>query len=165
MGIYNHFEYGEMLATKLKAIRHSADRPRFYKSVETDTFADLEAKLSEAMGRILIAHDGLKSEFDWKNSDSLMESIPYEFIIIQQTEHGNTASVMAAVTECKAVARSVISKMILDFEEYHNELTSLDVNSFQIEPVGPIRENFYGVSLMFSMSAGMDYRYVTEDWE
>ncbi len=165
MGTYNHFEYGEMLATKLKAIRHSADRPRFYKSADTDKFADIEQRLSEAMGTILIAHDTFASDFEYKNSDSLMESMPYEFAVLKQTENGDVRTVMAASDSCKLILKQVISKMMLDYEASANGLDALDPDSFKIEPIGPIRDNFYGAALLFSLATGLDYRYNPENWE
>ncbi|OJU35115.1 MAG: hypothetical protein BGN96_05130 [Bacteroidales bacterium 45-6] len=165
MGAYNHFEYGEMLATKLKAIRHSADRPRFYKSVETDARADIEQRLSEAKGTILIAHDSLMSDFEYKNADSLMESMPYEFDVLLQTESGDARTVMAASDSCKNILKQIISKMMLDYEASANGLEALDPGSFKIEPIGPVRDNFYGAALLFSLATGLDYRFNPEDWE
>jgi hypothetical protein len=165
MDTYNHFEYGEMLATRLKAIRHSADRPRFYKSVETDARADIEQRLSEAKGTILIAHDSLGSDFEYKNADSLMESMPYEFDVLLQTENGDARTVIAASNSCKLILKNIISKMMLDYEGSANGLDALDPDSFKIEPIGPIRDNFYGAALLFSIATGLDYRYNTEDWE
>lgn len=162
---YNHFEYGEMLATKLKAIRHSADKPRFYKSADTDKFADIEQRLSEAMGTILIAHDTFASDLEYKNSDSLMESMPYEFAVLKQTENGDVRTVMAACSYCKVILKQVISKMMLDYEASTNALDALDPDSFKIEPIGPVRDNFYGAALLFSLATGLDYRYNPEDWE
>jgi hypothetical protein len=94
-----------------------------------------------------------------------MESMPYEFTVLLQTENGDARTVMAASNSCKLILKKIISKMMLDYEASANGLDALDPDSFKIEPVGPIRENFYGAALLFSLATGLDYRYNPEDWE
>ena len=68
---YNHFDYGEMLARKLKPISHTNTEQHFYRSNDPDDLRELNARLSSACGMILIAVDNKDSDFGYKHSDGI----------------------------------------------------------------------------------------------
>lgn len=164
-GEYNHFVYGQMLAEGLLAIGHSGDRCRYYTSVETDTLGEMNERLSEAMGTILIAHDAVQSSYSWKRSDNLMRVRQYEFMVLVQAELGDVGSVRGALARAEDVAGDIVRRMVRDAEEYRCGLEYLDMDGMGIEPIGPVRENFFGVSLTFGISRGVDVRLRAGKWK
>ncbi len=161
---YNHFEYGQMLAKSLKDIQHKDTDEKYYRATEQDELTELDARLSGASGTILVSIDGSESTFGWENSDSLMELPIYSFIIASQTENGNSRSIFEAQQKCKKIAKQIISKMLQDYTNALNGLHLLEPSSFTMKGVGPIRENFYGVILFFSLNQGTDYRIDKTMW-
>lgn len=161
---YSHFEYGESLARRLKAISHTDEQQHFYRATEAEELTDLNARLSSASGMILVAIDGSNSDFSWKNSDSLMERPQYFFIVARQTTSGDTDTLFAAQVECSAVVRQIISRMVFDHQRYEHGMTYLDESSFTARGIGPIGENFYGIILGFNLDVGLDCRIDKTLW-
>ena len=164
-GKYNHYEYCEAIARKLKAIRHTDEKQKFYRATEQDEIQDLEERLSEASGMLFIAIDGTESEFDWKNSDSLMEQPSYKFAIVEQTEQGNSGSIFKALKHCEVIARQVIFKMMDDYHGHQKGMELLEPSSFQMKGFGPLRDSFYGVLVGFSFNQGINYKLNKDLWE
>ncbi|MDR1455529.1 MAG: hypothetical protein LBJ01_07760 [Tannerella sp.] len=161
---YHHFEYGESLARRLKAISHTDTQQQFYRATEVEELSELNARLSSASGMILVAIDGNNSDFGWKNSDSLMERPQYFFMVAKQTVSGDTDTVFTAQQECAAIVRQIIARMVRDHQRYDSGMTYLDESSFTARGVGPIGENFYGVILGFNMDVGLDCRIDQTCW-
>ena len=59
---YNHFEYGDLLARKLKPIAHSDTKQHYYHATEMEDLQELNARLSGAHGMILVAINGSNSD-------------------------------------------------------------------------------------------------------
>ena len=55
---YDHFAYGEALASSLKDISHSPQKKRFFTAFGLEDLTDLNDSLSSVDGNILIAVDG-----------------------------------------------------------------------------------------------------------
>jgi hypothetical protein len=115
---YNHFEYGETLAQKLKAIAHTDSEQHYYRATEMEDLQELNARLSGARGMILVAIDGCNSDFGWENSDSLMERPQYFFVVAKATPGNDTAQIFTSQSECKAVALQIIARMMQDGNSY-----------------------------------------------
>ncbi len=157
---YNHFEYGKMLADKLKPIQG-----RYYKATEQTEMQELSVQLSEAKDTILIAVDGAESSFSFPNSDSLLEYPKYSFAIVSQTDSSDVQTVLNAQNKCKEFAKQIIAKMLQDAIKYKNGLEFVDGGSFKIAGMGPVGDNFYGVLLTISFSQGISYCLNKSMWE
>lgn len=163
---YNHFSYGLMLATKLKAIKHIDDNDcHFFRATAQDELKELEDRISQAHDVILIAIDGTDSDFDWKNSDSLIEQPSYLFAVVQETDSSDTDSVFKALTHCKVIGHQIMSKMLQDRSKYKSGLDYLEPSSYRMKGFGPIGDNFYGVLLSFLFEKGIEYKINKEMWE
>ena len=163
---YNHFEYGEMLASKLKAIKHTKEDVHFFRATEQTRYEDLVDSMSSAHGTILIALNGAVSDFLWVDSDSLMERPQYSFCVLKNTVSDDTDTIFLAQSECKEIAMQIIARMLRDSDSYKNNgLNLINKNSFKIEGIGPVGDNFYGVELSFSFDQGTDFRIDTTMWE
>lgn len=63
MDIYNHFEYSEWIARHLAAIGHTDGECHFLRSDEVEEISDLEERISSIRDHVLVAIDGLNSDF------------------------------------------------------------------------------------------------------
>ena len=81
MDIYNHFEYSEWIARHLAAIGHTEGECHFLRSDEVEEISDLEERISSIRDHVLVAIDGLNSDFSWLNNDNLV-NIPQYFIAL-----------------------------------------------------------------------------------
>jgi len=163
-GKYNHYEYCEAIARKLKAIQHTGEKQKFYRATGQDEIEDFEERMSEASGMIFIAIDESDSGFDWKNADSLMEQPSYLFAILQQTETGNSETIFKAQKDCKSIAMQVIAQMMQDYHIGKNGMDLLEPSSFQMKGFGPLRNTFYGVLVSFSFNQGVNYKINKDLW-
>jgi hypothetical protein len=163
---YNHFEYGEKLARKLKAIAHTDKEEHFYRATEMEDMQELNARLSGARGMILVAIDGSNSDLGWKDSDSLMERPQYFFVISKQTPGNDVSKIFESQSECKAVALQIIAYMKKEGNSHNPQspLQFLEEGSITIRGYGPLNENFYGVVLGFNFNYGIDYRIDKSFW-
>ena len=67
---YDHFAYGEALASSLKDISHSPQKKRFFTAFGLEDLTDLNDSLSSVDGNILIAVDGCESDSEDNGADS-----------------------------------------------------------------------------------------------
>jgi len=165
MDKYNHYEYCENIARKLKPIKHSEENRRFFEATEQDEIESLEARLSDIGGILFIAIDGVESDFDWKNSDSLMEQPSFKFAIVEQTTSGESDTIYRAVKNCKAIAMQVIAYMMNDYHNHHKRMDLLEPSSFKMKGFGPIGNNYYGVLVGFSFDQGTNYEINPNLWD
>lgn len=165
MAKYDHFKYGEALARSLKSVNHSDTKQKFYRATEQDELDELNARLSSANGTIIIAIDGSDSNFDWNDSDSLMEQPQYSFLIAKQTNTDRPETIHESQMDCKNIAMQIIVRMTQDHHNMQNGLTFLEINSFRMKGVGPIRDNFYGVLLGFALNQSIEFYIKNDEWE
>jgi hypothetical protein len=162
---YNHFQYGEALARALRPVSHTDTARHFYRATELEELEDLTARLSSASGMLLIAIDGHNADFGWKNADNLMERPQYFFLVLRQTTSGDPDTVFAAQSECAAVARQIIARMLNDARlPQTNPMQFVDPGSFTLRGIGPIADNFFGVILGFNREVGMNYQIESSMW-
>jgi len=165
MDTYNHFDYGQKLALKLKAIENGEKDKGFFEATEQEDLPSLNERISSASGTILIAVDTGESAFDWQNSDSLMEMPYYAFAIVQQTTSGDVQSIISAQQNCKQIAKEIMAKMLQDSHARKEGLEYLERKSFHIKSFGPVGGNFYGVMLFFFFNRGVNYTLNPEMWK
>lgn len=162
---YNHFEYGEMLARKLKPISHTNQKQRYYRATELEELEELNDRLSSAEGIILIAIDGNNSDFGYNNSDNLMELPQYFFIVAKSAPSNDTDNIFTAQAECKSIGMQIIARMMQEGRNYNAPLQFLDPNKITIRGIGPIGDNFYGIIIGFNFNWGVNYTIDKTMWE
>lgn len=82
---YSHYEYGELLANKLKPISHTPEHPHFFTAFGFEDLFGFEDKLSNVTGMVLIAVDGMESESSDNNGDGLTDR--NAIFIHRRTQH------------------------------------------------------------------------------
>lgn len=128
---YDHFAYGEALASALKAISHTSQKKRFFTAFGLEDLISLDDSLSSINGTILIAVDGCESESEDNEADSLNDKQVYSFIVARNTISGNPETINQAAKQCKS--------------------------NTQINGIGPIGDNFYGTVLTFFVNVPEEF--------
>ena len=100
---YDHFAYGEALASALKAISHTSQKKRFFTAFGLEDLISLDDSLSSIDGTILIAVDGCESESEDNEADSLNDKQVYSFIVARNTISGNPETINQAAKQCKSI--------------------------------------------------------------
>ncbi len=160
---YNHFQYCESLARRLKAIAHTDDDCHFFRATEQSSLSELEENINAAHGMILVAIDGKFSQLDY-NADSLVEKPMYGIVVAMQTDRTNVETSFHAQEESKSVAMQIVSRMLCDARDYRHGCEFIENNSFVIEGFGPIAGYFYGVLLSFTLASGIEYKVNSDMW-
>lgn len=163
---YNHFEYGELLATAIKEISHTEKTPRYFRATEVESQQELTDRFSSVRaGVILVAIDGCNADYGDKKSDNMMERPQYFFLVLKSTEGTNSAKIFESQKICKTIARRIIALMSYrDKNYYTSPLQFFDKDSITMRGIGPIGDNWYGVILGFNFEYGIDMRINKDDW-
>jgi hypothetical protein len=157
---YNHFEYGLTLATHLKHIRHTEQKPRYFTAFGIEDLYNFTDKISRIVGYILIAVDGSEADSKDNGADALTDTRVYSFIVAGSTMSGNPSSQTDKVTITTRIAKQIRNRLLQD----PNLSYSINRNT-QINGIGPIGDNFYGVMLTFSLDVPEPFEIDQSFWE
>lgn len=149
---YDHFAYGEALASSLKDISHTPQKKRFFTVFGLEDLTNLDDNLSSVDGTILIAIDGCESESDDNGADGLNDKPVYSFIVAKNTISGKPETVNQAAKHCRLICKQIRNKLFQD-----SSLASYIDRNTQINGIGPIGDNFYGAVLTFFMNVPEDF--------
>lgn len=146
---YDHFAYGEALASALKAISHTSQKKRFFTAFGLEDLISLDDNLSSINGTILIAVDGCESGSEDNEADSLNDKQVYSFIVARNTISGNPETINQTAKQCKSICKQIRNKLLKDIKY-------VDRNT-QINGIGPIGDNFYGTVLTFFVNVPEEF--------
>lgn len=146
MDTYNHFNYGERLASKIKPIAHTPEKPRYFKAFGLEDLFTFDEKLSSVIGTILIAVDGYESDSKDNGADGLTDTQQYAFIVARNTVSDRSDTIASAFSECRKICKQIRNALFQDVQ-----LSSIIDRDTQINGIGPIGDNFYGCLLSFSI--------------
>ena len=163
---YNHFEYGEMLAGKLRQIVESKDSKKYYTCSESENLFDFMRRLSSVRGMVMIALDGSNSDYEMNKGDVLFEIPQYFFLFLQSAKTDVPADILEKQKECKRICEQVQAYMLQEMKNplKTTSLKQLQTDSFTIRGVGPLGDNFYGALLGFNLKLGINYQIDSEYW-
>ena len=147
METYNHFTYGESLAKQLIPISHTLAKPRHFTAFGLEALYNLDDKLSSVTGMILISVDGYESDSKDNGADQLTDKRIYSFIVAKNTTSDNPKTLNTAVEDCRSVAKQIRNKMLLN-----SPISDIIDRDTQINGIGPIGDNFYGVVLTLTVN-------------
>lgn len=161
---YNHFQYCESLARRLKPIAHTDDECHFFRASQESNLTEINRNINSLRGMILIALDAKYSQFEYNDSDSLIEKPMYGVVVVKQTDTSDSDTIFAAQEEAKEVVKEIISRMLCDARGYRHGCEYIDKSSLFFEGFGPIGGCFYGVELSFFLKQGINYEINKEMW-
>ncbi len=104
------------------------------------------------------------------------EFIPYEYhrdnqqetnsitlLIVDKVTPEDFAGKKTAMDRCKSIATDFVSRLIRD-EHNQENIIAFEANNCSIDPVGPILDNFYGVSLNIEFNTIQSLEYEPDNW-
>lgn len=158
--------YFEAIATSLKDIANSGAGNHFTK---VTSFRAMEGFLAERLnlkGYQLVYMDYLRGKFIDNKSDNILNQRFYTFFVLKNAPDSlYDGKGDAAINDCLAVSRKIISKMRNDRRNYANLMERVDVGSISFEQVGPVGQGWYGVNVSFFMIDNPgDIIYDATDW-
>lgn len=158
--LYNHFEYMEQVARRLKPIGHTDHHRRFLTAYGLEDLYNIDDRLSDLRDYVLIAVDGYEGDLTMNGADGLADVRQYGVIICHHTQADRTETIDAAFKECSVLCREVCHHLLND-----DTLRPYLGMDWQLNGIGPIGDGFYGCLLSFSMSEWTDYIINPELWE
>lgn len=162
--MYDHFLYSEKLCKALKPFEYSENNNSFFRATEQTELHELNDNISSARGMIMISVDPSALMLSLGNSDSLMNRSSYHLIIVQQIVANDSQTILQAQSSTKKTALEVVSKILCDASKYVDGCEYIDTDSFSMEGVGPIGDNFYGVMLHYDAVSPEVYKLDKSLW-
>ena len=146
---YNHFGFCEEMARTLRAVAHTNQRKRFFKASGGEWLADVEDRLSDISGTVLIAVDSGEMDTRGNGAEGVEDDWKFFVILAQATDNDHPDTVHDALRSCRQLAVAVRNVL---FRRY-----PMMPRTVSIFPVGPMADNFYGAALEFIMPAYDNY--------
>lgn len=157
--------YMKNVAEKLKELKHTESDKHFQRASSMMKMEEFLANTSHSNGfqLVVIAHESGK--YIDKNSDNLLDQPFYSFYVVKTVEQGNYDAKDQVITDCKTVAKKILSKMFKDKRESQNGLNYLDRGSIAYAQAGPFAQNWFGISYSFTLLDPSDIVYNASDWD
>ncbi len=166
MGKFNFIDYMCDCATNLKDIRHSAEKPGYFRVTNITQLEELLQNLPDAQFPALIVNSSPEGVVgDFSNSDNILDHPTYLFYVVDKTTFGDIDSQVDAKANCKAIVLKILSKLIYDKRKQKNGLAFLQLGSIQYYAVGPIGDNCFGIGAEFSLYELLPVEYDPKDWD
>jgi hypothetical protein len=160
METYNHHSFGALLASSLKQISHTQERPRHFTAFGLEDLYNFTDKLSSITGMVLISVDGCDSDSKVNGAGSLNDRREYAFIVATNTNNDRPETIDSAIEACRLVAKQIRNKLLLDSPV----LDCIDSNT-QINGIGPIGDNYYGACLFFAVIENENFSVDESYWQ
>ena len=157
--IYDHFEYAEQVARRLRRIGHTPERPRFFRAFGLEDLFTFEDKLSSVSGFVLIAVNGYESDSSDNRADGLTDTCQYAYIVARNTVGDRPETIQSAFEESRRLCKQIRNLLLLD-----DRLRGILRRDTQINGIGPIGDNFYGCMLSISVEEPEGYGLDGEEW-
>lgn len=167
---FNLVYYMLDVAIRLKDVGHTTDRPAFAR-IKGITALEEFLMLNNIADTCLLPIDNLTGRFnnDSGDSDNLLDRMFNHFYILKRVNHGDYDDQQAKIEACKQILYKITAKMKLDrFEHLMNdgELAELILGSFTYDTIGPIGDNYHGLSVSFELINNLfdSLQYDANEW-
>jgi hypothetical protein len=157
--INSYVEYFRTIATEHKEIND------FYMMDINEPLAALRSNIKYPA----LILTSLSGNFEASNLDNILDSINGGFLII-----GHLAQVddfpgeMVLISKMKQIGIDIISRMLYDHLECEmlavKAIPGFNVNSVNLETLGPVFDNDFGVLFLFKIQDCLDLEYYPEKW-
>ncbi len=171
---FDFVTYMEMLATKLKSLKHDPETSKhFFKVQSLINLDEVLQNLNSAQFPALCVIDSPEGRLMDKDSTNLLDLQYYYFFVIDKADIDDAASRKAAIDGSKAIIKQLLGRMFRDrASEQRNPLAlpcyglkNLNRDSLSYKAVGPIADNCYGMWASFTLLNGANINYNADDWE
>lgn len=158
---YNHYQYGDRLARQLVSISHSDTDQKFFTAYGLEDLPEIGEQLSAITGTILIAVDGKEATLSHNGSDGYNHFPTYGFIVARSTASDDKSTIRQAADHSEEIIMQIVLRLLEDNGTHH---WNIDTSKFEINGIGPIADNFYGVVLSFSLVDHLNTRLNPDLW-
>jgi hypothetical protein len=168
MTLADYKAYGEQIATRNKAIKHSTSSKHFTVFTAEDaltTLKDIESPVLAAELPAISLSDG--------GSDNIHTVMSGAFLIVKKARQGNSAEIIIAYEEMFVIAIQILSKilndrkMANDFGRMSPEklIKHLQLNNIRIVDVGPVFDGYYGWRIDFPFQSTINLVLDENQWD
>jgi hypothetical protein len=162
MTLIDLFDYFETYAVANKALNHVIDDDKntaFIASNTQDDIDEIIKKCARELIMVFLPYDKkmlpVKAEnFNWGKASC--------FLIIKKCSRANARAIITAQSECEEIANDFVRQLIAD---RLIKITSVELDSFYMEPVGPISDGRYGYICMYNLTDEFDHEHKPERWK
>lgn len=165
METFDFIAYMLDCATRLKAIAHSEENPRFFRVSGLSGLEEYMQQFNEAQYPALLVHDNTDGSMgDPNRSSNYLDNPYYVFYVVDRPEYGNADQSEAAKKRCKAIGKKILAKMLRDKTRAMKGLDYLDFTNIPYQTIGPIGDQAVGVMFSFSVREDANIIYNADDW-
>ena len=145
MNEFDFFAFAEEMARRLKGIRHTDQKCRFFKANGAEEFSSLDDKLSSVGSAVLIAVEKGNIDTQRNGADGLEDGAGYAIIIVSPTNENVSDSRITAVQNAEKMLTQIRNVL---FARYGRRIVK--ASQYPGEVLG---DNFYGKVLDFTVTS------------
>lgn len=170
--MFNHITYLRDIATKLVAIQHTEDLPRFHRVTGIGSLEELIINMGHTTGYQLVVEDNLNGRFTNNQSQNWLNNQLFAFYVLKQTTEADPADMETVKAGCLTIAKQILSKLKKDHLADHrvpldlsvNNLCNLDTSSIRYSGIGPLGDHYYGIQIFFTVVDPSGIVYNESEW-
>lgn len=149
MPIYNHYEYMQSVARRLRPLADLGNH--FFYSPGWNSLVALFSRLNDMNYPCLIADYDESSQMIDRGSDNILERTYYNAYIVDGAQPGDVESVIKAKANARLLAEQVVGRMVEDQRVGYPGLEHLEIDSIRIDTLGVVGDSGWGVAISFSV--------------
>lgn len=164
---YNHNTYMLDCATRLKALGHTTEKPRFFRANTIIGVEELLNSIGIANYPALVILTSIKGRIgDEARSNNFLDHPFYSaFVIDKPMQTGYTPEQMHDSKQlCKSIMLKIMGKMRSDRQKQSKGLHFMKLLSVPYQEVGPLGAGSYGVMFNFEVTRHDGLPHNTDDW-
>lgn len=170
---FDHITYLEQISRESVLIKHSDNEKHFSVASGYAETEELLSNISKSGGVQIVAIDDISGAYVNDVSSNLYDNREYSFMILKPVPDTSDMHVRRnAIKDCKAILRKIIARMNHDSYQASKLAISADTiglrnfsaNTLKYFAVGPVSDNFHGLSVSFSLGAPDLSDYNPNDW-
>lgn len=153
-------------AVKLKEIRHSEEKKKFFRISGLGHLDELLSNLSKAQFPALVIeenHDGTIG--DRSISNNYMDTPYFVFYVVDHAPFDDHDARERIKLECKKTGLKILSRMLRHKIRGERGLMFLQFQSIPYQTIGPIGDNCYGTMFSFTVSDTANVVFNPDDWD
>lgn len=163
---FDAVSYFRTAATKLKAIQHSSQNPKFFRIRSLIAMDELLNSLSVASFPALLVHDTIDGSIgDFASTESFIDAPQCIFYVLNKADITDPSSIDTAVRNAHAIGNKIISMMLSHKSKAKYGLQFLDISNIPYQTVGPIADNCFGIMYIISVAEHIALTVNTADWD
>jgi hypothetical protein len=163
----NYTEFFRKLAKYHKQLRHTPEKPSFFRAVVTEDPLGSNYHVDEMLKafRSTIKLPCMVMElFTFQDdnkqmADNIRRTRVGGIIILDKVDKHSHDSLEQTLDKCDGIAQEIMAYVMAYYRKYEQK-GRLELNSVQGEPVGPVGDNLYGIRRNFEITNPVNLPYL-----